>query len=172
MELVKERIHLQPVCCFIQGLLKVSREAGWFEGIFHTFTLEMQTELKLPLSPLSTHTVFSSLQGGIAFVAIKGAFKVYFKQQQYLRQAHRKILNFPEQEEAWGGSAVRTGGQPDEPHTSDGGVRIRTVRLRAGSAGETDLGSVSPFTTYSSLHLAPSGVIHRTVAPPPLHFVF
>ena len=40
------------------------------------------------------------LQGGIAFVAIKGAFKVYFKQQQYLRQAHRKILNFPDQEEA------------------------------------------------------------------------
>ncbi|XP_038316594.1 E3 ubiquitin-protein ligase MARCHF5 isoform X2 [Canis lupus familiaris] len=39
-------------------------------------------------------------QGGIAFVAIKGAFKVYFKQQQYLRQAHRKILNYPEQEEA------------------------------------------------------------------------
>ncbi|KAA8584031.1 hypothetical protein FQN60_015239 [Etheostoma spectabile] len=38
--------------------------------------------------------------GGIAFVAIKGAFKVYFKQQQYLRQAHRKILDFPEQEEA------------------------------------------------------------------------
>ncbi|MEQ2261434.1 E3 ubiquitin-protein ligase marchf5 [Xenotaenia resolanae] len=49
-------------------------------------------------------SVNSNLQrtilGGIAFVAIKGAFKVYFKQQQYLRQAHRKILNFPEQEEA------------------------------------------------------------------------
>ncbi|XP_056277354.1 uncharacterized protein LOC130198232 isoform X4 [Pseudoliparis swirei] len=30
----------------------------------------------------------------------QGAFKVYFKQQQYQRQAHRKILNFPEQEEA------------------------------------------------------------------------
>ncbi|XP_023679961.1 E3 ubiquitin-protein ligase MARCHF5 isoform X1 [Paramormyrops kingsleyae] len=48
-------------------------------------------------------SVNSNLQrtilGGIAFVAIKGAFKVYFKQQQYLRQAHRKILNFPEQEE-------------------------------------------------------------------------
>ncbi|XP_010766453.1 E3 ubiquitin-protein ligase MARCH5-like, partial [Notothenia coriiceps] len=39
-------------------------------------------------------------QGGIAFVAIKGAFKVYFKQQQYQRQAHRKILDFPEPEEA------------------------------------------------------------------------
>ncbi|KAK0137554.1 E3 ubiquitin-protein ligase MARCH5 [Merluccius polli] len=49
-------------------------------------------------------SVNSNLQrtilGGIAFVAIKGAFKVYFKQQQYLRQAHRKILNFPEPEEA------------------------------------------------------------------------
>ncbi|XP_035519994.1 E3 ubiquitin-protein ligase MARCH5 isoform X3 [Morone saxatilis] len=49
-------------------------------------------------------SVNSNLQrtilGGIAFVAIKGAFKVYFKQQQYMRQAHRKILNFPEQEEA------------------------------------------------------------------------
>ncbi|XP_056277360.1 uncharacterized protein LOC130198240 [Pseudoliparis swirei] len=49
-------------------------------------------------------SVNSNLQrtilGGIAFVAIKGAFKVYFKQQQYQRQAHRKILNFPEQEEA------------------------------------------------------------------------
>ncbi|XP_041065930.1 E3 ubiquitin-protein ligase MARCH5 isoform X1 [Carcharodon carcharias] len=47
-------------------------------------------------------SVNSNLQrtilGGIAFVAIKGAFKVYFKQQQYLRQAHRKILNFPEEE--------------------------------------------------------------------------
>ncbi|XP_053477676.1 E3 ubiquitin-protein ligase MARCH5 isoform X1 [Ictalurus furcatus] len=41
-----------------------------------------------------------TILGGIAFVAIKGAFKVYFKQQQYLRQAHRKILNFPEPEEA------------------------------------------------------------------------
>ncbi len=48
-----------------------------------------------------TLIAFLSLtQGGIAFVAIKGAFKVYFKQQQYLRQAHRKILNFPEIEEA------------------------------------------------------------------------
>ncbi|XP_069835102.1 E3 ubiquitin-protein ligase MARCHF5 isoform X3 [Dendropsophus ebraccatus] len=48
-------------------------------------------------------SVNSNLQrtilGGIAFVAIKGAFKVYFKQQQYLRQAHRKILNNPEPEE-------------------------------------------------------------------------
>ncbi|GAB5578612.1 E3 ubiquitin-protein ligase MARCHF5 [Prionailurus iriomotensis] len=45
-------------------------------------------------------TILQPAHGGIAFVAIKGAFKVYFKQQQYLRQAHRKILNYPEQEEA------------------------------------------------------------------------
>lgn len=37
-------------------------------------------------------------QGGIAFVAIKGALKVYFRQQQYLIQANRRILNFVEKE--------------------------------------------------------------------------
>ncbi|XP_071008603.1 E3 ubiquitin-protein ligase MARCHF5-like [Oncorhynchus clarkii lewisi] len=42
----------------------------------------------------------SSLQrtvlGGIAFVVMKGVLKVYFKQQQYLIQANRHILNYPE----------------------------------------------------------------------------
>ncbi|XP_066507366.1 E3 ubiquitin-protein ligase MARCHF5 [Hoplias malabaricus] len=42
----------------------------------------------------------SSLQrtvlGGIAFVAIKGVLKVYFKQQQFLIQANRRILNYPQ----------------------------------------------------------------------------
>lgn len=42
----------------------------------------------------------SSLQrtvlGGIAFVLIKGVLKVYFKQQQYIIQANRHILNYPE----------------------------------------------------------------------------
>ncbi|XP_043940323.1 E3 ubiquitin-protein ligase MARCHF5-like [Protopterus annectens] len=45
--------------------------------------------------------VTSNLQrtvlGGIAFVAIKGALKVYFKQQQYLIQANRRILNYVDQ---------------------------------------------------------------------------
>lgn len=35
-------------------------------------------------------------QGGIAFVLIKGVLKVYFKQQQYIMQANRHILNYPE----------------------------------------------------------------------------
>lgn len=35
-------------------------------------------------------------QGGIAFVLIKGVLKVYFKQQQYIIQANRQILNYPE----------------------------------------------------------------------------
>ncbi|XP_070707244.1 E3 ubiquitin-protein ligase MARCHF5 [Pempheris klunzingeri] len=34
--------------------------------------------------------------GGIAFVLMKGVLKVYFKQQQYVIQANRHILNYPE----------------------------------------------------------------------------
>uniref|UniRef100_A0A3Q2PCR1 E3 ubiquitin-protein ligase MARCHF5 n=1 Tax=Fundulus heteroclitus TaxID=8078 RepID=A0A3Q2PCR1_FUNHE len=44
--------------------------------------------------------VSSNLQrtilGGIAFVLIKGVLKMYFKQQQYVMQANRHILNYPE----------------------------------------------------------------------------
>ncbi|XP_022604408.1 E3 ubiquitin-protein ligase MARCH5-like isoform X2 [Seriola lalandi dorsalis] len=44
--------------------------------------------------------VSSNLQrtilGGIAFVLMKGVLKVYFKQQQYIMQANRQILNYPE----------------------------------------------------------------------------
>ncbi|XP_052463321.1 E3 ubiquitin-protein ligase MARCHF5 [Carassius gibelio] len=39
-----------------------------------------------------------TILGGIAFVVIKGVLKVYFKQQQYLIQANRHILNYPEPE--------------------------------------------------------------------------
>lgn len=37
-----------------------------------------------------------TLLGGIAFVAIKGVLKIYFKQQQYVRQAQRRIMDFDE----------------------------------------------------------------------------
>uniref|UniRef100_A0AAQ5ZH94 E3 ubiquitin-protein ligase MARCHF5 n=1 Tax=Amphiprion ocellaris TaxID=80972 RepID=A0AAQ5ZH94_AMPOC len=37
-----------------------------------------------------------TILGGIAFVLIKGVLKVYFKQQQYVSQANRQILNYPE----------------------------------------------------------------------------
>ncbi|XP_068190734.1 E3 ubiquitin-protein ligase MARCHF5 [Antennarius striatus] len=44
--------------------------------------------------------VASNLQrtvlGGIAFVLMKGALKIYFRQQQYIIQANRHILNYPE----------------------------------------------------------------------------
>uniref|UniRef100_A0A8C8RIQ3 E3 ubiquitin-protein ligase MARCHF5 n=1 Tax=Pelusios castaneus TaxID=367368 RepID=A0A8C8RIQ3_9SAUR len=44
--------------------------------------------------------VDSSLQqtilGGITFVAIKGALKVYFRQQQHLLQANRRVLGYQE----------------------------------------------------------------------------
>ncbi|CAH1783592.1 unnamed protein product [Owenia fusiformis] len=38
-----------------------------------------------------------TLLGGIGFITIKGALKIYFKQQQYIRQAQRKILDFDEE---------------------------------------------------------------------------
>jgi len=37
-----------------------------------------------------------TLLGGIAFIAIKGVLRVYFKQQQYINQAQRRIRNFDE----------------------------------------------------------------------------
>lgn len=56
----------------------------------------------------------SSLQrtvlGGIAFVVIKGILKVYFKQQQFLIQANRRILNYPDRD-----------GPPDTAEEEEGG---------------------------------------------------
>ncbi|KAA0704346.1 E3 ubiquitin-protein ligase MARCH5 [Triplophysa tibetana] len=42
-----------------------------------------------------TSNLQRTILGGIAFVVMKGVLKVYFKQQQYLIQANRHILNFP-----------------------------------------------------------------------------
>lgn len=47
-------------------------------------------------APLTASRSLLSLQGGIAFVLMKGALKVYFKQQQYISQVNRQILNYPE----------------------------------------------------------------------------
>lgn len=60
------------------------------------------------------HRVSSNMQrtvlGGIAFIIIKGALKIYFKQQQYIVQANRYILNYPD-----GGQCTR------EEDTEDSG---------------------------------------------------
>ncbi|XP_034291105.1 E3 ubiquitin-protein ligase MARCHF5-like [Pantherophis guttatus] len=58
-----------------------------------------------------------TILGGIAFVAIKGALKVYFRQQQYLIQANRRILNFAEKEDAEKDLA-----QPEEDSGSEVGL--------------------------------------------------
>lgn len=42
-----------------------------------------------------TSNLQRTILGGIAFVVIKGVLKVHFKQQQYLVQANRQILNYP-----------------------------------------------------------------------------
>ncbi|KAM9841314.1 E3 ubiquitin-protein ligase MARCHF5 [Aulostomus maculatus] len=43
-----------------------------------------------------TSNLQQTILGGIAFVLMKGVLKVYFKQQQYIIQANRLILNYPE----------------------------------------------------------------------------
>ena len=43
--------------------------------------------------------ILHSLKGGISFVGLKGIFKIYYKQQQYLRQAHRQIKNFDQNQQ-------------------------------------------------------------------------
>lgn len=43
------------------------------------------------------HTIsyfFISLQGGVAFITIKGAVKIYHKQQQYKRQCQRRVMDY------------------------------------------------------------------------------
>ncbi|CAB0038597.1 unnamed protein product [Trichogramma brassicae] len=35
-----------------------------------------------------------TILGGVAFITIKGAFKIYYKQQQYIRQRQRRIMDY------------------------------------------------------------------------------
>lgn len=35
-----------------------------------------------------------ALQGGLTFIVAKGFIKIYLRQQQYIRQSKRKVLNF------------------------------------------------------------------------------
>lgn len=44
-----------------------------------------------------TSSLQRTLLGGIFFVTVKGAMKIYLKQQQYNRQYHRQVLNFDTQ---------------------------------------------------------------------------
>lgn len=61
--------------------------------------------LLLPsISSIIGHAFFDSVQnnlhrtllGGLAFIAFKGALKIYFKQKQYKRKKQRKILDYTE----------------------------------------------------------------------------
>lgn len=37
-----------------------------------------------------------TLLGGLTFIAVKGCLRIYHKQQQYIRQCQRKILDYTE----------------------------------------------------------------------------
>lgn len=77
------------------------RQKRWFEALNFTYP-------SFSLFPC---------QGGIAFVALKGALKVYFRQQQYLIQANRRILNFVEK-----GDMERNSTPLDEDSGSEAGL--------------------------------------------------
>lgn len=62
--------------------------------------------LVLPtISSLIGKVIFSNVQnnfqrcilGGLAFVAIKGALKIYFKQKQFVRKKQRKIVDYTDE---------------------------------------------------------------------------
>ncbi|XP_069023031.1 E3 ubiquitin-protein ligase MARCHF5 [Embiotoca jacksoni] len=71
--------------------------------------------------------VSSNLQrtilGGIAFLLMKGVLKVYFKQQQYILQVNRQILNYPERngDGQTDGGDGGDGGDDDDDDTEDSG---------------------------------------------------
>jgi hypothetical protein len=52
-----------------------------------------------------------SIIGGIAFIGIKGILKIYYKQQQFIRQAHRQIKNFEPPKAVSTSTSTSSGGQ-------------------------------------------------------------
>ncbi|XP_047200522.1 E3 ubiquitin-protein ligase MARCHF5-like [Hippoglossus stenolepis] len=64
-----------------------------------------------------TSNLQRTMLGGLVFVLIKGVLKVYFKQQQYIVQANRNILNYPERN----GNGQNEGGEEDTEDTEESG---------------------------------------------------
>jgi hypothetical protein len=58
------------------------------------FNLKIYFFIKKRINKLFYYYTLLLEKGGIAFIGIKGMFKIYYKQQQFLRQAHRQIKNY------------------------------------------------------------------------------
>jgi hypothetical protein len=43
------------------------------------------------------HACCCNFKGGFAYLTLKGALRMYYQQKQYLRQAHRKIIDLEEE---------------------------------------------------------------------------
>lgn len=43
------------------------------------------------------NNVHRTLLGGLAFIAVKGVLKIYFKQKQFVRKKQRKIMDYNEE---------------------------------------------------------------------------
>lgn len=44
-----------------------------------------------------SNNLHRTLLGGLAFIAVKGVFKIYFKQKQFMRKKQRKIVDYTEE---------------------------------------------------------------------------
>ncbi|XP_035463876.1 E3 ubiquitin-protein ligase MARCHF5 isoform X1 [Scophthalmus maximus] len=65
----------------------------------------------------ATSNLQQTILGAIAFVMMKGIMKVYFKQQQYVAQANRQILDYPERN----GDGRTDGAEDDDDTEEDSG---------------------------------------------------
>lgn len=72
----------------------------FFTGIsskFHRTLLVNQFDPK-PCYLITLNKHFFKLQGGFTFIVVKGMFKIYLKQQHYIRKSNRKVLNYVEED--------------------------------------------------------------------------
>ncbi len=53
-----------------------------------------------PFAKLNLSVYLYVVKGGIAYLTIKGALRMYYQQKQYYRQAHRKIVDLETEQNA------------------------------------------------------------------------
>ena len=97
-----------------------------------------------------------SIIGGIAFIGLKGIFKIYYKHQQFLRQAHRQIKNYSETNSpsSSSSSSTQTVNYSSSLHAQQGSNDNRRVNRRyrqSLSESQPQQSSTSASSFHSSL---------------------
>lgn len=104
-----------------------------------------------------------SIIGGIAFIGLKGIFKIYYKQQQFLRQAHRQIKNYSDSTSS---SSTQTISYLTQNTTLENRNRInRRYRQEFSAPSETISVSGSERDTFASSSSAATNTSNRQTEP-------